>query len=363
MGGEEPSKRFVRTFHTDAEALSKGGIPDFTPVDAPPEKEVVENVVVQNSNEIDLNKASTGSSLLTKPAPRPITAPPPPPPPAPPPPPPAPKKEEPKLAPLHTFTTDFADRIKETNASTASVLAAEQDAAPSAPKPEKRERGSLFVILAGILLIVLGAGGAYGAYIYLQTPGQIPLVPTAASPIFVNERELLSGSGSTLLESIATSVQKSLGANAVRLLYIENASSTTNVFQQLTLGAPPVLLRNINDEADMAGVINTGNESSPFFILSVDSYGDTFAGMLAWEPRMATDLALLYPIATTGTTTSRALFRDEVVANHDVRVLKDAAQQTVLLYGYWSPAVLVIAKDETAFAALMDRLATSRTSQ
>jgi hypothetical protein len=132
----------------------------------------------------------------------------------------------------------------------------------------------------------------------------------------------------------------------------------------------------------MMGLVNAGGAQTPFFILSVDSYPDTFAGMLAWEPRMQHDLAPLFPLnasatflapeseTATATTTATSTptpqaspftgtFRDEVVSNHDVRVYRDIGEQSVLLYGYWDKKTLVIARDPAAFTEILRRLATS----
>jgi hypothetical protein len=147
----------------------------------------------------------------------------------------------------------------------------------------------------------------------------------------------------------------------------------------------------------MIGVINANGIESPFLILSVASYSDTFGGMLSWEPTMIQSLNSFIPtytspsapeiipitMATTSATSTRPVatttkkvatttpviptppaqlgFRDEVVSNHDVRVYRDAQGMEVIVYGYWDPKTLIIAHDETAFSELIGRLATSRT--
>ena len=57
---------------------------------------------------------------------------------------------------------------------------------------------------------------------------------------------------------------------------------------------------------------------------------------------------------------SVATFHDEVVSNHDVRIYRDAAGKSILLYGYWNQFTLVIARDPAAFTEILGRLATSR---
>jgi len=288
--------------------------------------------------------------------------------------------------------------VKETHASTATVLAAEQDKAqkwvPQAA-PEK-SRGNLLYIIASIVLLIAGGAGAYVAYTrYL--PALVPVVPLlgASSPIFVDEREQVSGTGATLRKAVETSIARPLAQNAVRLLYSANA--TSSVSHALLAGAPDILLRNTKAEGSMAGIVNAGGSKSVFFILSVSSYGNTFSGMLSWEKSMPRDLAALwgaYPsssIATSSATSSQAItsthstgstsspqagsgqatttartpniqtsFRDEVIGNHDARVYRDTAGRSVLLYGYWNQTTLVIARDPSAFIEILQRLATSR---
>jgi hypothetical protein len=126
----------------------------------------------------------------------------------------------------------------------------------------------------------------------------------------------------------------------------------------------------------MAGIVNAGGAETPFFILSVSSYSNTFAGMLSWETVMPRDLAVLFPAhptvvaaATSSPATSTpqtvplpaAAFKDEVVSNHDVRIYRDPAGRSVLVYGYWNQSTLILARDPAAFAEIAERLATSRT--
>jgi len=283
--------------------------------------------------------------------------------------------------PLKTYEGDFSDRVKETKASTVTVLAAEQDAAPLIKKkpPKNSSRRNLLYSIAGALLIIFGAYGAYVAYTrYLAARAPVLLAPVALAPIFVDERDSVSGAGTALSRAIEQSVTRPLASGAVRLLSLETGVDT-NVFSALQLPAPDVLLRNLGAADSMAGIVNIGGEQSPFFILSVASFGDTFAGMLSWESRMPRDLSVLFPPhpasmpdadeeTSTATTTPAddaldapsTVFLDTIVANHDVRVHRDTEGRAVLLYGYWDQTTLVVARDEAAFVEILRRLATSR---
>jgi hypothetical protein len=390
---EKPPEKYGRTLASDAEILKKGGIPDMAPLSPSAPKERLAATSVESTPLSP--RAHTLMPPLVTPietyspkerlvAASPITPTPPVPTPPvelPPPPPRAHTLTPPLVAPIETYSGDFLQMVKETHASTATVLAAEQDKAqkwvPQAT-PEK-SRGNLLYIIAGVVLLIAGSTGAYVAYTrYLSAI--VPIVPLlgVSAPIFVDEREQVSGSGTVLLKAIETSVARPLASNAVRLLYSTNA--TADIFSSLFVGAPDILLRNVNAGGSMAGIVNAGGSKSVFFILSVSAYGNTFSGMLSWEKSMPRDFGALwgaYPSTSSSVTTSQATtttkttatttvsrtqlsFHDEVVANHDARVYRDSAGRSVLLYGYWNQTTLVIARDPAAFAEILQRLATSR---
>ncbi len=362
------------------EALKKGGVPDLKPLMP---KQPAPQGPDAAPPQLPGQQAPTPASIPIPP-PRSFPAPPTPTPPKP------VLPTEPKPSPLQTYSSDFSDRIKNTGASTATILAAEQDSGTTVVE-ERTSRGSAVAVIAGVLLLLIGGAGAYIAYTqYVVKMSPVPvIVPTGSAPIFVDEREKISGTSATeLLQEIQQSLTRTLAPNSVRLLYTDQSTtSDKSVFSALQLPAPAVLLRNVNAANSMAGIINTGAAQTPFFILSVTSYSDTFAGMLAWEPTISRDLATLFPpypaavIATTTATTTKSkatttkaktattatapatfsvFFHDEVVGNHDVRVYRDAEGRSILLYGYWNQKTLVIARDPSVFVEILSRLATAR---
>lgn len=332
-------KKYIRTFSGDMEALKAGGVPELVPIKEPPPVPIPE---------------------------------------------PAPSQELPPSVPLpimthlETYASDFEDKMKETQASAVTVLAAEQDSAPHAIEiePEKSSRAILTVI-AGCGLLIVGSVGAYLAYSrYLTAQEPIATAPQVSAPIFVDEREEISGSGPALLAAIETSLARPLTPNKVRLLYTVNTSSTQNIFSAIPTSAPDILRRNVEVASSMVGIVSTQDSQSAFFILSVSSYSNTFSGMLSWESSMPRDLGTLFPAYTEGlggqassttatttlsaTTTRDVGFSDITVANHDVRVYRDASGRTIVLYGYWNQTTLVIAHNAAAFTEIVQRLATSR---
>ncbi|MGE5540820.1 MAG: hypothetical protein ACM3TU_00850 [Bacillota bacterium] len=316
------------------------------------------------------------------------------------PPPPPPSAEVPAPSPIHTYTSDFAEHIDRKEASTFSVLAAEADAGKLAPKtlPSTRSRKGIAIVAASAVLILIGGGGAFAAYRYVASHASVPIAPSVPSLIFADDRIALTGEGSQLLQALADATLTPLPDGQVRIVYLTQASTTPKgtievpldggrLVGALQLSAPDILLRNIAPDSTV-GIVHAGSETRAFFILKVLSYERTFAGMLQWEGNMENALAVLYPtypapipeptIATTTTivkgkrvvaTTTVAAptptqvpphFIDEVASNHDVRALKDSRGNTLLLYGYKDKETLIIARNEAAFAELINRLGATK---
>ncbi len=306
-------------------------------------------------------------------------------------------------SPLHTYSSDFSDRIDSNQSSTFSVLAAQSDAmtGPITKTEKKTEsRKPLYMAVGGVVLLLLATGGSYAAYRYVAQKSTVALTDTVSSLIFADERVELTGEGIALQNAMVASLNQPLADNNVRVFYMTTSSTTPGkgtftsilpggvLLGSLQLQAPDILLRNVGPESTV-GAVHAGAETRVFFILRVLSYERTFAGMLGWEQTMKEQLSLFYPeyaqaplpaptVATTtkivkgkrviATTTVEAVapvyvpphFVDEVASNHNVRALKDMSGRTILLYGYKDKDTLIIARDEAAFAELINRLSATK---
>lgn len=277
-------------------------------------------------------------------------------------------------SPLHTYSSDFADRIDSASGSTFSVLAAQSDAGQTQRSPEPRKR-TFVPLFAGAAMLVIGIGAVAGAYFFTRQGG-IPMAASVPSLITFDESVEVKGTGQDLMQAIAKVAEGGTVQGNVIVTYVTLATTTGTgipqpgsvLIRDMNLSAPDILLRNI-DTTSTVGVIKAGSESRPFMLLKVNSYERTFAGMLAWEPTMATDLAVFYPpyaitpVDASSTPAAFApqptTFSDAVVANYDVRVLRDSSGKSLMLYGYRGKDTLIIARDEAAFTALVSRLSAS----
>jgi hypothetical protein len=288
---------------------------------------------------------------------------------------PTPAPAAPSTSGLHTYSGDFAEHIDSQKSSTFAVLAAQSDAGQNSTPLSKKKR-SLLPLAAGVAMLVIGIGAVSGAYILTHKSNSSGVTATnIPSLIRYDESVEVNGTGQTLMKALSDTAQSGSVSGNVVVTYVTgaDATSTTGIPQQggvlikaLSLPAPDILLRNI-DITSTVGTIHAGAESRPFFILKVGSYERTFAGMLAWEQTIASDLSQLYPayasIPDTASSTTSAIvvphtpvFTDGVVANYNVRVLRDDSGRSILLYGYRGKDTLIIARDEAAFTALISRL-------
>ncbi len=227
----------------------------------------------------------------------------------------------------------------------------------------------------------------YFAFAFVTGHPPVIIAPSVPSLIFADEHAELKGTSYDLQKGLVDLASRSLPSGGVAVAYITYSTTTAKgdtvtlpaeggaLISAMGLPAPQILLRNV-DAASTVGVVHAGEETRPFFLLRVASFERTFAGMLDWEPSMAADLLLFYPPypaevqEPVGTSTGPVLrteesifsvsFVDEVVDNHDVRVLRDASGRSVLLYGYRDKQTLIIARDEAAFSELLKRLASTR---
>jgi hypothetical protein len=302
--------------------------------------------------------------------------------------PPMPKVEKPTPPPerLHTYTSDFAARATNENATRISVLAAQADAAPAVAKLPEQKRPNVMAFVLGGILIVAGIGAVYAAYRFATGSPPIPQEQTIPSLIFADERVRLEGSAEDLRASLAKGADVSLSPGEAAITYLSYSTTTeegtieivatgAELVEALRLPAPSLLLRAIEPESTV-GVVRTESETRPFFLFRVDSYDRSFAGMLDWEATMERDLALFYPaypvtappepISTSTASTTpvapppfRLSFVDEVESNRDIRVLKDAENRTLMLYGFYDKRTLILARDEAAFEELVTRLSST----
>ena len=320
------------------------------------------------------------------------------------------------LSRIRTYESDAAEAVNKKKASVSSIFLAQQKAQAGSSIREaggqtrpKRSRGVLY-FLASMVLIAGGAGLLYGWYTFVYVPQQetvdvlentSTLVPANKVDQFlfaVESRSDLAAALSSLRENSPVSpgefyavhfVEEEAGPEGE--VVIRPVSSRV-FLETLETNAPLPLYRSLKPEFTY-GIHNSSgssDENRPFIIMKTSFYQNAFASMLSWEESLPDDLDFMISvpqltpeidtippisaatstddIATTtesGTTTpmeeveappAPLEFKDEVIKNHDARVLRDSNGHVMLLYSFADEETLVITNNTQTLERIFERL-------
>ncbi len=304
------------------------------------------------------------------------------------------------IAPLQTFQGDIARVVKDNNVSVVSIAAAEATRRGSAPLAdsldESKQRSAsstlrtvVFVAL-GIVLIVSALGGLgyallHNAPLPQQQQGVAPYISIDGTAVATLPGDASATTAMNALVAAKKNISLSLGL--VAQLYVQSAATSSNsqatyadaqtLFGIIAPDMPETLMRDI-EPVYLLGVHSYGI-NQPFLILKIDSYEQGYAGMLSWEPTMKQDLYPLFAYtpapkiqaptepaqmaSSTASTTPAAPaafvqtgFTDQIVDNHDARVLLTPDNQIYLLWTFLDRGTLVITTNEGTLHEVIARL-------
>jgi len=287
----------------------------------------------------------------------------------------APKKRN--EAVVHTFKDDVQNLVRTKKVSMTRIAAMESDkrGAAETVTEEKEPWKTTTVIALAILFLIVGSILAFGAY-YAYTLNAAPNLAPQFDPaiIFTEARESIDVTGKNEREIMATLAEArrntffSLGSviefhltnlvetadgekvpvhlDSVDFLNAINATVPT-AFKQ-TLGTDYVLGIHVIDE------------NVPFLILTSESYGHTFSGMLQWERNIEEDTIPFFSpggnFVKPAIADSENTFLDTVIQNLDVRILRDKNGDVRLLYAFTNRGTLVITNNIRTLTELSNRL-------
>jgi hypothetical protein len=139
--------------------------------------------------------------------------------------------------------------------------------------------------------------------------------------------------------------------------------------QTIAPAIPQMLLPTIEPQFLLGA--HSYEENEAFLILKVDSYETAYAGMLAWEATIQSDLSPLFDrtpsphiqnsnaTTTPATTTPQLIqtsFADQVVENHDARVIANRSGDILLLWTFLDRGTIVITNNDATLREVISRL-------
>ncbi len=279
-------------------------------------------------------------------------------------------------APIRTYRNDALTDISDNQISVPQIAAREaerREETGTTYRPQKRQLPTsykpLFISVFVVLFISLaGAGG----YLYLnKKPGQVTEQPIVGIATFFKTTTqiptTLPGDRLTLLKNInALRLSTALGATDFLHIYpaetlagTEKSIETSTLMRVLDPRVPSTFVRTL-ENTSMIGAY--GTEKAPFIVLKTNQFDAALAGMLAWEKNISIDLAPLFgepvrktfdPSSLTGDRTRPAYFSDEIIQNHDVRILYDERGEERILYTFVQNELILITTNHTTLEALL----------
>lgn len=279
--------------------------------------------------------------------------------------------EKSPLKQIRTYQGDVASALQKQNESLASIQKREvvkQEAIQrrSGPKHETSWKTTALIFFT-FVLIALGAGGGYWAYLRYQKQIAPPTIATPANrfipireEININTQELNREQLINLVRIESSKVSSpDQGGELIQLELRKGDGELAPLLQTseflvlMETSIPGALARSF-DSLFMLG-ITQGEVGKPFILIKLKSFEQAFPGMLEWEENLREDLLPLF-ISTEelASVSSENKFQDITIENKDARVLKNDAGNTVILYTFIDNEILLITSDEFRLKTLQN---------
>jgi len=282
------------------------------------------------------------------------------------------------LKQIRTYQGDVANALHTQHESIVSIQRAEvarsatnqetkKSASPEDIEARESSRTGILLSLGILILLLLGTGGGYYAYIGYKAKIAVPTAIAIPNAFFGTDTLInfnaLTLTRESLIQAVLTEQAKTTGGieqielrkgegDTANLLYTEG------FFAILQTHAPSSLIRAF-DPLFMFGTLGTPKHT--FLLIKLDSYENAYAGMLEWERDLALDILPLFGNAeTVASIPSDTPFVDITIQNKDARILKSPNGKTVLLYSFFDNNMLIIADNEETLKSLMTRLTSEK---
>lgn len=285
---------------------------------------------------------------------------------------------------IRTYKGDLEKAIQADHLSSINIAVAENEKMHSklekgevVSAPEAKGDYSLnkIIIFLSVVLIILGVAGVSFVYLFKNNNSeQIIKVQELPSVITSEYKDELKAEGMSRAQFIKTLSDKlnliEIPVNNFYNTYITVGTSTARrlitaeEFVSFTeLKMPDQIKRTLAPDY-MVGMFVFG-KNLPFIIFKTSYFENAYAGMFIWEKDLEKDLQVLFRLdgaqlsgglAAELTPTTARIFEDGVVVNKDVRLVKDDAGETMLLYAIIDKETIVITVNENAFKEIVNRL-------
>ncbi len=286
---------------------------------------------------------------------------------------PAPQVPNGELHSVHTFKDDLTRVAREQKISVIKAVSLEEEKRHQ-EKPRDFDRAVQKKPVVPIVLgvVVLASVAIIAAFWFSSLSSSTATTTQEFHSLLFAEQNtsfpLNQESGLDLKRSLATLRTKNLPLGSITKLTpmilgeAPRLATTAEFFTSLQTRAPDSFVRALNNDFFLG--IHSVDTNAPVLVLSVQSYENAFAGMLAWESSVNEDLGPFFttaPLFTSGNgTPTRRAYTDEVIQNYDIRALKNDSGTIVFYYVFPSRNILILAESPYSFTEIITRLKAQR---
>ncbi len=276
-----------------------------------------------------------------------------------------------ETSPIRTFKTDVAHEIEGKNTSTVQIVLAE--AKRREKEKEGQEQNSVsskrnIALFAGAIALVF-LGIAVLGFVFWPSQKAAQTVDLPTKPIALVDKEIQIATDNLNQGALLQILGNAIHGNADPLGTFEKitpahvtAAGTESVtagdlMTELTANIPDVLVRAL--EPQFLFGLHVYKQNEPFLVFKTNDYQSAFAGMLQWEKSMPYDLADIFLTAANRTSvlSGIVLFKDDIIANKDARVLSDSSSgQPAILYSFVDKNTLVITTNSQTLLEIVGRI-------
>lgn len=277
-------------------------------------------------------------------------------------------KEESPLRQIRTYQGDVAEALQKQRESLFSIQqrerAKKESGSRSVMSPDRKKQ-LISLSLWSLILVGLGSLGGWFAYNEFMRKTTAPNLEVSANRFIFAGAEtevVLSENSRQVLIKEITDAARGTAGNDVRHITVKNVEgvpmTTEEFLKTLEITAPGYLIRAL-EPLFMFGALGENH----FLIVKLESFENAFAGMLAWEKNMGTEIGPLFSTANFITNLKPGqTFADLTDRNKDIRVLS-FGETRVLLYTFFESDILVIADSLETIRTLVDRLTQEKLSR
>lgn len=266
-------------------------------------------------------------------------------------------EEQKSLPRVRTFETDIEIR-KKSGISPSEVVAKSRILAQEEIKRLNARRIAIIAII-----ILIGGGTVFGLFRYFkdenESPEETPKSTQVGKPYIKAELEkkilFSSIDPGSLISAIKKEVETQRKSDSLLFLMLPQ---TIREFTQFTkIKIPEPLLQNSHPSFNIFTAYHTGSSSVVFFI-KTENFEKAYSAMLSWEKDMWQSFSQFLDKEDIKNI-NRFSFVDEILKNHDSRILKNQERRGILAYAIFNKQFVVITTSKEALSIVLQRLIAS----